>query len=33
MEKLISIVSPCFNEEENIPELYRRICGVTDGIE
>ena len=26
--KKISIVSPCYNEEENIPELYRRITGV-----
>jgi len=23
--KLISIVSPCYNEEDNIPELYRQI--------
>ena len=28
MMKKISIVSPCFNEEENIPELYRRITAV-----
>ena len=26
--KKISIVSPCFNEAENIPELYRRITNV-----
>ena len=26
--KKISIVSPCYNEEENIPELYRRITEV-----
>jgi glycosyltransferase involved in cell wall biosynthesis len=25
MKKVITIVSPCFNEEENIRELYRRI--------
>jgi len=23
---LISIVTPCFNEEENVHELYRRVC-------
>jgi glycosyltransferase involved in cell wall biosynthesis len=32
MRKLITIVSPCYNEEENIIELYRRICDVTSGI-
>ena len=26
MKRLISIVTPCFNEEENITELYTRIC-------
>ncbi len=26
MSKLISIVTPCFNEEENVEELYRRIA-------
>ncbi len=26
--KKISIVSPCYNEEENLPELYRRIKDV-----
>ena len=26
--KKISIVSPCYNEEENLPELYRRITDV-----
>lgn len=26
--KLISIVTPCYNEEENIEELYQRIAGV-----
>jgi len=28
MTKLISIVTPCFNEEENIDELYQRIADV-----
>jgi dolichol-phosphate mannosyltransferase len=31
--KLISIVTPCFNEEQNIDELYRRIRAVTDNID
>lgn len=26
MNQLISIVSPCFNEADNVDELYRRIC-------
>jgi len=28
MAKLISIVTPCYNEEENIDELYQRITAV-----
>jgi glycosyltransferase involved in cell wall biosynthesis len=28
MRKLISIVTPCFNEEDNVEELYRRVCHV-----
>jgi glycosyltransferase involved in cell wall biosynthesis len=28
MAKLISIVTPCYNEEENIEELYRRVAQV-----
>lgn len=27
-KKLISIVTPCYNEEENVDELYQRIAGV-----
>lgn len=27
-KKLISIVTPCYNEEENVDELYQRIVGV-----
>jgi glycosyltransferase involved in cell wall biosynthesis len=30
---LISIVTPCFNEEENVDELYRRIKIAISGIE
>jgi len=26
--KTISLVSPCYNEEENVPELYRRLTSV-----
>ena len=28
IRKLISIVTPCFNEEDNIEELYRRVVAV-----
>ena len=28
MTKLISIVTPCYNEEENVDELYQRIADV-----
>jgi len=28
---LISIVVPAFNEEHNLPQLYRKICSVIDG--
>jgi glycosyltransferase involved in cell wall biosynthesis len=28
MAKLISIVTPCYNEEDNVEELYRRIVNV-----
>jgi dolichol-phosphate mannosyltransferase len=27
-KKLVSMISPCFNEEENVEELYRRACDV-----
>ena len=30
--KTISIVTPCFNEVENVEELYRRIRGVFEGL-
>lgn len=30
--KTISIVSGCFNEEENIPELYSQLCAVLDSL-
>src|SRR5262245_35599448 len=28
MKKLLTLVSPCLNEEGNIPELYERVCKV-----
>ncbi len=30
--KTISIVTPCFNEEENVEELHRRICAAMQGF-
>lgn len=27
-KKRVSLVSPCFNEEANVEELYRRVCAV-----
>ena len=30
--KTISIITPCFNEEENVEELYRRVRAVMAGI-
>ncbi|MHB1757759.1 MAG: glycosyltransferase family 2 protein [Leptospirillum sp.] len=32
MKKLITIVTPCFNEEENIVELYNRIKSTMDTL-
>ena len=29
---LISVVAPCYNEEENVDELYRRIVAVFDNL-
>ena len=31
-KKLISIISPCFNEEDNIEELYMRVVRVMDSM-
>lgn len=31
-KKLISIVTPCYNEEDNIDELYQRIVAVMQGL-
>jgi dolichol-phosphate mannosyltransferase len=31
-KKLISILSPCYNEEDNIDELYRRVVRVLDAL-
>ncbi len=33
MKKLISIVTPCFNEEENVGEVYQQVKKVFDEIE
>ena len=30
---IIAICIPFFNEEENLPELYRRLCNVLDGFD
>ena len=30
--KRISIVTPCYNEEENVAELYRQVKAVFDGL-
>lgn len=32
MASLISLSIPCYNEEENVDELYRRICETVDKI-
>jgi glycosyltransferase involved in cell wall biosynthesis len=32
MTKKISIVTPCFNEEENLEELHARICTAMSGL-
>ena len=32
MKKIISIVTPCFNEEANVDELYHRISSVMAGL-
>jgi glycosyltransferase involved in cell wall biosynthesis len=31
-KKLISIISPCYNEAENVEELYRRVTAVIDRL-
>ena len=33
MPTLVSIVSPCFNEEENVDELYRRVIAATSKLD
>lgn len=30
MQPVISVIAPIYNEEKNIPELYRRVCEVMD---
>jgi polyisoprenyl-phosphate glycosyltransferase len=32
MEKLISIITPCYNEEDNIEEVYKRVKEVFEGL-
>lgn len=32
LKPLVSIVSPCFNEEGNIEEFYRRVCAATSAL-
>jgi glycosyltransferase involved in cell wall biosynthesis len=32
MRKLVSLTFPCYNEAENIDELYRRVCLVIDDL-
>lgn len=32
MRKLISVISPCYNEEENIEELFKRVVFVMDAL-
>jgi glycosyltransferase involved in cell wall biosynthesis len=27
-KRLLSVISPCYNEEDNVEELYRRVCEV-----
>lgn len=27
-KRTLSVISPCYNEEANVPELYRRLCDV-----
>jgi glycosyltransferase involved in cell wall biosynthesis len=33
MTKKISIITPCFNEEENLDELHERICSVVSSLD
>lgn len=32
MKKIISLISPCYNEEANVEELYQRVCSVIKHI-
>jgi glycosyltransferase involved in cell wall biosynthesis len=32
IKKRVSLVSPCFNEEANVEELYRQVCKVMAGL-
>ena len=33
MSKLVSLSIPCYNEADNVDELYRRICKAIDGMD
>ncbi len=30
--KIISVVTPCYNEQENVEELYRQVRNVMSGV-
>ena len=30
--ELISVIVPCYNEQESLPLFYREITSVTDGM-
>ncbi|MFZ1979361.1 MAG: glycosyltransferase, partial [Bacteroidota bacterium] len=31
-KKIISIVTPCYNEEKNVEELYRQVRKIFEGL-
>lgn len=32
MKKTVSLIVPCFNEQESLPHFYRAVCEVADGL-
>ena len=32
MKKTITVVTPCFNEEDNVEEVYRQTAAVFDAL-